>query len=897
MPIPTEVTEVDSFEIIEKIDVAPPGSDFLAYVESGLEQLSLGNQVQSVTFTVEKAGLGYVFDEFIIYNHVDVSPIVIGSIETRKSTTGFEFTLTASPDTGNYYLRWKVRIPTTVVDGVVTATTTANGSVTEVSAVGFDGIHATVSNATTAPTVNVSINDGGIPLAKLEEDVLVDDGTTATLIGAEELKNKSMDGNENTFSNIPASALSDPTGLLIGSVSAPAATEFLQFDPSLSTNGLFRFTGSPTVRGINKQISLALRTDGRSGRGTPEDPINVSTYAKMDTFVASITSNMKINLGPGTFSINPISLPSGVSIDFGGAGIDATKLVVRDQGSGATNYTAITLANYSAVNNVVVHDMTIDCNLAAQSATNIVAHAVHLDHGNTNTSDGGFCMGYRLKAIGWGNKGSGAECFVIYGGSANDAIKYRGPWFFDCEVTSPANVAHGTTGTTCFDISGGGIPGSNTDPTSTGWMIGGGFVRCTVHNITVGTSTGQVRGLHGFSPGQSAYGVTFDNCRVENITGGFYTGGADTTEAIGFYLDTGATQRYTVRNCYVKCQIPFMLNAPLYVDTVIVHDNDFICTSTNAGQAAIYIGGNPSNRVKNFIAYNNRLTVPAATPSYVIILSGVTNYDVHSNRCIREGTYSSTAGGIWITSTVDGTKVHYDNINSNGTLAKIDDGVSLIARDTRVVRSIVADIDGIHLSGDSAAPGNSKYYGTNGSGTLGYYDSTTLAASDAAFDSSWNGSLVPPSKNAIWDGLGQNADVIFRSLTTGDGSLDASDDGFVTIKDAAANVMLSGEDDAVTATALAVRASGTATLGEAANIVVGTSTGSKIGTATGQKLAFHGSTAVIQRASADQAAVVTTPATNSTPYGYSQAQADAIVTLLNEIRAALVAKGLIKGSA
>lgn len=82
------------------------------------------------------------------------------------------------------------------------------------------------------------------------------------------------------------------------------------------------------------------------------------------------------------------------------------------------------------------------------------------------------------------------------------------------------------------------------------------------------------------------------------------------------------------------------------------------------------------------------------------------------------------------------------------------------------------------------------------------------------------------------------------------------------------------------------------------NIVLGTTTGTKIGQGTTQKVAFHGSTPVIQRAGADQAAVATTAATNTTPYGFTTvAQADAIVALVNELRAALVEKGLIKGAA
>lgn len=51
-------------------------------------------------------------------------------------------------------------------------------------------------------------------------------------------------------------------------------------------------------------------------------------------------------------------------------------------------------------------------------------------------------------------------------------------------------------------------------------------------------------------------------------------------------------------------------------------------------------------------------------------------------------------------------------------------------------------------------------------------------------------------------------------------------------------------------------------------------------------------------ASAAQAAVGTTSATNSSPYGYATAaQADAIVTLVNALRTACINAGIIKGSA
>lgn len=71
--------------------------------------------------------------------------------------------------------------------------------------------------------------------------------------------------------------------------------------------------------------------------------------------------------------------------------------------------------------------------------------------------------------------------------------------------------------------------------------------------------------------------------------------------------------------------------------------------------------------------------------------------------------------------------------------------------------------------------------------------------------------------------------------------------------------------------------------------------GGSLGVSPNDKVGMHGSVAV-QRSGVAQAAVITTAPTNSTPYGYSQPQATAVLTLLNEIRAALVEKGIIKGS-
>lgn len=76
-----------------------------------------------------------------------------------------------------------------------------------------------------------------------------------------------------------------------------------------------------------------------------------------------------------------------------------------------------------------------------------------------------------------------------------------------------------------------------------------------------------------------------------------------------------------------------------------------------------------------------------------------------------------------------------------------------------------------------------------------------------------------------------------------------------------------------------------------------TAAGYQLGQSADDLIGFHDAAPTAQRAGAAQAAVAATAATDTTPFGYSEAQANAIVTLLNEIRAALVAKGIIKGAA
>lgn len=73
--------------------------------------------------------------------------------------------------------------------------------------------------------------------------------------------------------------------------------------------------------------------------------------------------------------------------------------------------------------------------------------------------------------------------------------------------------------------------------------------------------------------------------------------------------------------------------------------------------------------------------------------------------------------------------------------------------------------------------------------------------------------------------------------------------------------------------------------------------GFTVGQSATDLVGFYGATPIAQRAGAAQAAVATTAATSTSPFGFAEAQANAIVTLVNELRAALVAAGIIKGAA
>lgn len=108
----TTTTIETDFQVLDPIDVAPPGSTLAQYVESGFTQIPNGSQTLTVTFVTVKALDEYLFDELEVQNTVDAVPLVMSPEITSYNKNGFSVAFNGAPDSISYFLRWKIRIPT-----------------------------------------------------------------------------------------------------------------------------------------------------------------------------------------------------------------------------------------------------------------------------------------------------------------------------------------------------------------------------------------------------------------------------------------------------------------------------------------------------------------------------------------------------------------------------------------------------------------------------------------------------------------------------------------------------------------------------------------------------------------------------------------------------------------
>jgi len=124
-------------------------------------------------------------------------------------------------------------------------------------------------------------------------------------------------------------------------------------------------------------VWIAVRTDGRAGSGTENDPYDGSTIGKFDAIMADNSKtppNTTIHLGPGTFRTSASDqghkwkVKSGWVIE--GAGMYDTTVQMGGSVAGIHNdLEAFKSDSNSSTDNVIIQDLTVDCNWAELSTT------------------------------------------------------------------------------------------------------------------------------------------------------------------------------------------------------------------------------------------------------------------------------------------------------------------------------------------------------------------------------------------------------------------------------------------------------------------------------------------------------------------------------------------------
>ena len=202
------------------------------------------------------------------------------------------------------------------------------------------------------------------------------------------------------------------------------------------------------------------------------------------------------------------------------------------------------------------------------------------------------------------------------------------------------------------------------------------------------------------------------------------------------------------------------------------------------------------------------LTLPDETGT---ILTGASSADsrINVNGLVADGSPDGAAdyAVTWDASAATHKKVLLDDLPGGGgggeanTASNVGDGADVFKQKTGVdlefrgvkgVESVSSVVSGdnieIELSGDSAAPGNSKLYGTNGAGTKGWYDQPTSGIASVSADSSpaLGGNLDVGAYTLIFEG--STADANEATLTVADPTADRT----LTLPDATGTILTTG---------------------------------------------------------------------------------------------------------
>ena len=281
-------------------------------------------------------------------------------------------------------------------------------------------------------------------------------------------------------------------------------------------------------------IWIAVRTDGQAGSGTESDPYDGSTMAKFDAIMGDNSKTSPyttIHLGPGTFRSSASDQNNKWKVKAGwvveGAGMYSTTIQMGGSVAGIHHDLEAfkSAQNGSSTDNVIIRDLTVDCNWAELSATadsgaggekNICVYAICL-FGSNNLIE-------RVRHINtYGSFANGREEFGIFLCAPNQ-MDATGNRISYCRAELPEGN-HGSA----FNIAGNG------SGSPIRYAINSKVDHCTV--IGIG---GLFRpGTKNFSNGLG--GASFaKNCEVSDNS---------VTDCSGvFYCDTGTLENIQILN-------------------------------------------------------------------------------------------------------------------------------------------------------------------------------------------------------------------------------------------------------------------------------------------------------------------------------------------------------------
>lgn len=193
-------------------------------------------------------------------------------------------------------------------------------------------------------------------------------------------------------------------------------------------------------------------------------------------------------------------------------------------------------------------------------------------------------------------------------------------------------------------------------------------------------------------------------------------------------------------NDYLKAQTYL---EPVSLNTVSVAIPAGSVTSITVGTALLakeYVVGDVFSVVDNTTGARVKLTVTAdttaggttisatGTAAAVIPIGGILVPIYSTRQFLTAGTGITIIGGV-----ISSTITQYTDENAQDAVAgaltdsttidfSYNDIANTITASAITQMSITADTSGLKLSGDSASPGNTKLYGTNASGSKGWYD-------------------------------------------------------------------------------------------------------------------------------------------------------------------------------